>query len=111
MKLTSRLLSGAFPGYEVSLSSRPDGKVLMVLVRPGECSSSKVIDAEALSSTAMAAKVIRQVEREMKLKEGGLKWHSPDAHWITLELPTYYDQPLWQPYNWIWTGRRNTGRF
>jgi hypothetical protein len=111
MKLTSPLLSGAFPGYEVSLASRPDGRVLMALVRRGKCSSSQVIDAAALSNAAMAAKVIRQVEREMKLKEGGLKWHSPDDHWITLELPTYYDQPLWQPYTWIWTGRRNTGRF
>jgi hypothetical protein len=109
MKLTSRLLSGAFPGYEVLLASRPDGRVLMALVRSGECSSSKVIDAEALSSLTLAAKVIRQVERDLKLKEGGLKWHSPDDYWISLELPTYHDQPLRQRYAWTWAGRRNTG--
>ncbi|WP_179058965.1 DUF3509 domain-containing protein [Pseudomonas taiwanensis] len=111
MQLTSLLLSNAFPGYEVSLALRPDGRVLMVLARLGECSASKVIDAGALSSLAKAAKVIRQVERDLKLEEGDLKWHSPDDHWISFELPTYHDEPLRKLVIWTWTGRRNSRRY
>ncbi|AYF90021.1 DUF3509 domain-containing protein [Pseudomonas sp. JS3066] len=111
MQLTSHLLSNAFPGYEVSLASRPDGRVLMVLARPGQQSSSKVIDAGALSIRAKAAKLIRQVERELKLEEGALRWHSPDDYWISLELPTYHDQPLRKLSVWSWAERRNRKHF
>lgn len=81
-----------------------------MLARPGECSSSKVIEAEALSSTAMATKVIRQVPRDLRLQEGSLQWHSPDDQLIGLELPTFHDGPLWQPYIWSWKGRGSSRR-
>ncbi|AOE87520.1 hypothetical protein THL1_4972 [Pseudomonas sp. TCU-HL1] len=99
MNLTSSLLAGAFPGYEVSLASRPDGRVLMTLMRPGAGPSCKVIDAQALSSPVIAAKVIRQVARDLKLNDG-----SPDVRWLSLELPTYHDEPLRQPTHRTWTG-------
>ncbi len=108
MNLTSILLSDAFPGYVVSLTSRPDKRVLMTLMQLEACAISKVIDAQVLSNPAMAAKVIWQVERDLKLKEGGLKWHTPDDHWISLELPTYYDKPLWQCAIKTRTGRRHS---
>lgn len=108
MNLTSILLSDAFPGYAVSLTSRPDKRVLMTLMRCEACTMSKVIDAQALSSPSMAAKVIWQVERDLKLKEGGLKWHTPDDHWLSLVLPTYHDNPLWQRVIKTRTGRRHS---
>lgn len=111
MQLTSILLSSAFPDYDVSLASRPDGRVLMVLARPGAESSSKVIDAGALSNPTKASVVVRQVERELRLQEGSLKWHSPDDRWISNELPTYHDHPVRQPTLWIWTGRGHGRRF
>ncbi|WP_342246606.1 DUF3509 domain-containing protein [Pseudomonas sp. OTU5201] len=111
MQFTSPLFSGAFPGYEVSLASRPDGRVLMVLARHGECRSSKVIDAEALSNLATASKVIRQIQRDLRLQEGSLRWHSPDGHLISLELPTYQGGPLWQPYIRRWKGLGSSRRF
>ncbi|MCY1303439.1 hypothetical protein D9M70_531480 [compost metagenome] len=111
MQLTSVLLSSAFPDCEVSLASRPDGRVLMVLARPGAASSSKVIDAGALSNPKKASQVIHQVERELRLKEGSLKWHSPDDRWVSIELPTYHDDPLRQPILWNWTERGHGRRF
>ena len=108
MNLTSILLSDAFPGYAVSLTSRPDKRVLMTLMRLEACAISKVIDAQALFNPAMAAKVIWQVERDLKLKEGGLKWHTPDDHWISRELPTYHENPLWQRALKTLTGRRHS---
>ncbi|BAN46457.1 DUF3509 domain-containing protein [Metapseudomonas resinovorans] len=111
MQLTSVLLSSAFPAYEVSLASRPDGRVLMVLARPGAESSSKVIDAGALTNPTQAGLVIRQVQRDLRLLEGSLKWHSPDDCWISIELPTYHDRPLRQPPIWNWTGRGHGRRF
>ncbi|UVE19644.1 DUF3509 domain-containing protein [Pseudomonas sp. LS44] len=94
MKGSMELILESFRNQGITAHSRPDGSVLLELHCADSC-LCRVIDSSSLKSVSDIERSVRQIQRELKLQSGELRWHSPDDGWISNELPTYTGQALY----------------
>lgn len=106
MQIAIKEFFDAFPGYDISIKPRPDGKLVLTL-RQGEnakMTSCKVIEREVVFCEQRVRHLIHEVVREQKLAKGEALC-AQDGRWET-ELPTFTGSPIQQTASKTLVARR-----
>ncbi|MCY1296418.1 hypothetical protein D9M68_280560 [compost metagenome] len=94
MKTALELILESFTDQLVAAQRRPDGSWLLELKDVPDC-PFRVIDAHVLACPRRIEQFVRQIQRELKLKRGELRWHTADDASISTALPTYTGQAIY----------------
>lgn len=106
MQIAMKEFFDAFPGYDISVKPRPDGKLVLTL-RDGvtqKMTSCKVIEREVVFCEQRVRHLIHEVVREQKLAKGEALC-ALDGRWES-ELPTFTGGPIQQTASKTLVARR-----
>lgn len=96
MRIAIQELFQAFPGYEITITPRPDGMLLLCLGRgQGEAEPlRKAIDGDVVFCEQRVRRLIRELTRDLKLAAGEVSWKGEGNQWVRAELPTFTGGPI-----------------
>ncbi|MHA6492036.1 hypothetical protein ACX0MV_02160 [Pseudomonas borbori] len=96
MLIAIQELFKAFPSHDVSITPRPDGRLLLTLCKDEQPAMSKVIDREVVLCERHVRGLIRDLLRDMKLASGEVCWNGEGNQWVSSDLPTFTGAPIHQ---------------
>jgi len=94
MQIAIKEFIDAFPGYTVSITPRPDGKLLLTLDKDDHPTLRKAIDSDAVFCQKRVRGLIRELIRDIKLAAGEVSWKGEGNQWVRGELPTFTGGPI-----------------
>lgn len=89
MSIAIQELFQAFPGYEIAITPRPDGMLLLCLKHGDADPLRKAIDGDVVFCEQRVRRVIRELTRDLKLAAGEVSWKGEGNQWVRAELPTF----------------------
>ncbi|MBD9481499.1 DUF3509 domain-containing protein [Pseudomonas sp. PDM14] len=106
MQIAMKEFFDAFPGYDISIKPRPDGKLVLTLRDGGsqKMTSCKVIERDVVFCEQRVRHLIHEVVREQKLAKGEALC-AQDGRWAS-ELPTFTGGPIQQTASKTLVARR-----
>lgn len=87
MNVCVREIIEAFPGREVSLTTRPDGRLSLTIGGEAQPAFHRVIDCESVLSRAQVGGLIRELVHDVQAS-GDLQ-PGQGASWLARELPAH----------------------
>lgn len=94
MEHAIRYLNESFPGHEVALKSRPDGKLLMSLSQNGKRIYMKAIDPGTLMHERDLRSLINEFNLSRKATNGASHKEETYEQLLQSALPTFSGNPI-----------------
>lgn len=94
MKIAIKEFFDSFPDYDVKIKPRPDGTLLLTMRRGELPALNKAIDSTAIFCERAMRDLIREVQRDIKLAAGEIRFHGEGSQWIRNKLPTFTGGPI-----------------
>lgn len=94
MKIAIKEFFDSFPDYDVKIKPRPDGTLLLTMHKGETPALNKAIDSAAIFCDRSMRDLVREVQRDIKLASGEIRFHGEGSQWIRNKLPTFTGGPI-----------------